>query len=95
MRVTIMGLPNSGKSSLVNALTGNYVSAVSSKAHTTAGSTPAFLSDMEAKTQIEFIDTPGLLKAYGNSKVSNNDAWKSVQQSDKAIMVVDCVRKPT
>lgn len=58
--VNIIGRPNVGKSTLLNALIGERLSIVSSKAQTTRHRLLAFLND--ENYQIVFSDTPGILK---------------------------------
>ena len=58
--VAVMGLPNAGKSTLLNALIQASVAAVSSKAQTTRFQVRGIVTDGDA--QIIIIDTPGLLK---------------------------------
>uniref|UniRef100_A0A0K2TDZ2 GTPase Era, mitochondrial n=1 Tax=Lepeophtheirus salmonis TaxID=72036 RepID=A0A0K2TDZ2_LEPSM len=59
LRVSILGIPNSGKSTLVNALTKTCVRPVSKKAHTTRFNAKGVLTVLN--TQICFIDTPGVV----------------------------------
>ena len=58
--VTIIGLPNVGKSSLMNALLGQKISITTSKPQTTRKRILGILS--EENFQIIFLDTPGILK---------------------------------
>ncbi|XP_016842538.1 GTPase Era, mitochondrial isoform X2 [Nasonia vitripennis] len=59
LKIAILGLPNAGKSTLINHLIGRPVCATSSKIHTTRKKASAIfcLDD----TQLVFIDTPGLV----------------------------------
>ncbi len=56
--VTILGKPNVGKSTLLNALVGTKVSIVSRRAQTTRDAIQGVLS--EPRGQIVFVDTPGV-----------------------------------
>ncbi len=56
--VTIIGKPNVGKSTLLNALVGTKVSIVSQRAQTTRDAIQGVLS--EARGQIVFVDSPGV-----------------------------------
>lgn len=58
--VAILGRPNAGKSTLLNALVGEHLAAVSAKVQTTRHRIPGFWTDGES--QIVFVDTPGLLE---------------------------------
>ncbi len=58
--VTIIGLPNAGKSTLLNALLGQKISIISHKPQTTRKRILGILS--EENYQIVFLDTPGILK---------------------------------
>jgi len=57
--VAIVGRPNAGKSTLLNALVGEHLAAVSRKEQTTRHRIPAFLTRDDA--QVVFVDMPGLL----------------------------------
>ncbi len=58
--VTIIGKPNAGKSTLMNALLGERLSIITSKPQTTRKNILGILSD--EKHQIIFLDTPGILQ---------------------------------
>ena len=62
--VAVLGRPNVGKSTLVNALVGEKVSIVTSKPQTTQLNILGILHNKES--QIVFIDTPGLLSERQN-----------------------------
>ena len=58
--ITIVGVPNVGKSSILNRILGHKIAIVSSKPQTTRTRITGILTDGE--DQLVFIDTPGLLK---------------------------------
>ena len=58
--VAIIGMPNSGKSTLMNAIMGEKLSIVTAKPQTTRKNVSAILSREES--QIIFLDTPGILR---------------------------------
>ena len=64
--VNILGIPNSGKSTLINKLVGKKISIVSHKVQTTRfcikGIRMCNLDD-NVQSQIIFIDTPGIFDA--------------------------------
>ena len=91
--ITIVGRPNAGKSSLLNALIGEKVAAVSSKPQTPRTKITGVLT--EGETQYVFIDTPGMHKSRDKLsdhmiKAINN----SVSSIDCALLVVDATKKP-
>ncbi|CAN5863479.1 GTPase Era [soil metagenome] len=86
--VTMVGRPNVGKSSLVNALCGGKVSIVSDKPQTTRHRVRGVLTRDDA--QLVFVDTPGLHKpvtALGERV--NATALASVDDVDVTCLVLD------
>jgi GTP-binding protein Era len=81
--VSIMGRPNVGKSTLLNALLGEKVAITSSKPQTTRTNIQGILTGDDH--QIIFIDTPG----YHNAKDSINKMM--VQQARESIESVDVI----
>jgi len=95
LRVGLVGPPNSGKSSLMNAIIGRNVSAVSPKVNTTRDGVRGILTT--GNTQLVFLDVPGIIPSekqlYTRELVSA--AWRGFHECDLCILVVDVVRRPT
>ncbi|MDP6436876.1 MAG: GTPase Era [Gammaproteobacteria bacterium] len=87
--VAVLGRPNVGKSTLVNALVGHKISIVSSKPNTTRHAIIGVLTD--AGYQLVFIDTPGLESASGRliNRVMNRAAVGSLESADVVMLVVE------
>ena len=86
--VTVIGRTNVGKSSIINSIIGEKVSAVANKTQTTRKNVKGILNTDNA--QIIFIDTPGIHKP--KSKLSNvmiEDAIGSIPDVDVIVYVVD------
>jgi GTP-binding protein Era len=86
--VTVIGRTNVGKSSIINRIIGEKVSAVANKTQTTRKNVKGILNTDNA--QIIFIDTPGIHKP--KSKLSNvmiDDAIGSIPDVDVIVYVVD------
>ena len=95
LEVCLLGAPNAGKSSLMNTIVGKNVSAVSDKYNTTDESVRGIYTDFGERTQLVFLDTPGVTK-MNNSMRSNlliSKAWHEIPSQDMAIFVVDSVRR--
>ncbi len=90
--VAIVGRPNVGKSSLLNALVGRKVSIVAPKPQTTRHRIQGVLH--RAEGQIVFIDTPGLHRAAPRAlnKYINDAASSSLYDVDVALFVVEAGR---
>lgn len=87
--IAIIGHPNSGKSTLINALVGTKVSIVSAKPQTTRFSLLGVWHD--DKDQMIFIDTPGLLAQPKDklNKLIAQSAWQAFDQADVFIVLID------
>jgi GTP-binding protein Era len=86
--VAIMGAPNAGKSTLVNALAGTKVSIVSPKPQTTRFRIRAVL--VEGAAQIVLVDTPGIFAPRRRlDRAMVGAAWGGAKDADFALLVVD------
>lgn len=86
--VAIVGRPNVGKSSLLNALIGEKVAIVSNKPQTTRTRITGVLT--RENTQFVFIDTPGLHKPRTKlSEYMVKQVNESVADVDVAVLVVE------
>ncbi len=84
----IIGLPNAGKSTLMNGLLGQKVSIITSKPQTTRKNILGILS--EEDYQIIFLDTPGILKPNYLLQVKMMEfVGQSIKDADVIIFIVD------
>lgn len=94
--VAVLGAPNAGKSTLVNALVGQKVAIVSPKAQTTRARLMgiALESIGEDKAQIILADTPGLFEPRRRlDRAMVSAAWDGAQEADAILLVVDARKK--
>ena len=95
--VAIVGAPNAGKSTLVNALVGSKVSIVSPKVQTTRmrviGIAMADLADGD-RAQVVLVDTPGIFKVTKRrlERAMVAAAWQGAEDADAVALVVDAER---
>ncbi|WP_300450319.1 GTPase Era [Accumulibacter sp.] len=91
-RVAIVGRPNVGKSTLLNALIGEKLSIVSRRAQTTRHRILGILTTPDA--QYVFVDTPGFQTRYGNAlnRVMNRSVRQALAEVDVALFVVEAGR---
>ena len=85
--VNILGVPNSGKSTLLNRLVGKKVSIVSHKVQTTrfcVKGVSLHPLDENTASQIIFVDTPGIFEAKRRlDKAMVSAAWSELKYADK------------
>ncbi len=90
--VSILGRPNAGKSTLLNALVGQKVAIVADKPQTTRTSIQGVVTTAEA--QIVFVDTPGIHKADSPLNKRLMDTVRaSLEERDLLLFVADAARK--
>jgi len=84
----IIGAPNAGKSTLVNALVGSKVAIVSPKVQTTRMSVRGVA--LVGDTQIIFIDTPGIFKPRRRlDRAMVDSAWAGAGEADCIVLLAD------
>jgi GTP-binding protein Era len=86
--VALIGAPNAGKSTLINALVGSKVSVVSRKAQTTRTTVRGIV--IEGAAQIIFVDTPGLFAPKRRlDRAMAASAWSAAADADVLALLVD------
>ncbi|HVF93598.1 MAG TPA: GTPase Era [Sphingomonas sp.] len=86
--VAVVGAPNAGKSTLVNALVGQKVAIVSPKAQTTR--TRLMGVAIEGDTQLLLVDTPGIFEPKRRlDRAMVAAAWGGAEGADLLVLVVD------
>jgi GTP-binding protein Era len=86
--VTIIGKPNVGKSTLMNALVKHKVAIVSPKVQTTRNKIQGVYTDEDS--QIIFIDTPGIHKAIHElGNFMNKEALSTIHDSEAILLLID------
>lgn len=89
--VALIGVPNSGKSTLTNALVGAKVSIVTHKAQTTRG--PLRGLAMVDEAQIILVDTPGIFAPKRKlDRAMAKAAWDRAGDADIVALVIDAKR---
>jgi GTP-binding protein Era len=86
--VAVIGAPNAGKSTLVNALVGQKVAIVSPKAQTTRARLMGIA--IEGSSQILLVDTPGIFEPRRRlDRAMVAAAWTGAQDADAIMLVID------
>jgi GTP-binding protein Era len=87
----IIGAPNAGKSTLVNALVGSKVAIVTHKAQTTRAPLRGIL--MDGTAQIILLDTPGIFAPRRKlDEAMVGAAWQGAGEADAVLWLVDAAR---
>lgn len=95
VKVALVGLPNAGKSSLMNALIKSPIAAVSPKVNTTREDIKGIMC--VDNCQMVFTDCPGILESHRRRKFCGqlvSTAWKAYDESDVCLFIVDAVKRP-
>jgi GTP-binding protein Era len=86
--VAVVGAPNAGKSTLVNALAGSKVTIVSPKPQTTRFRIRAVV--MHQGAQLILVDTPGIFAPRRRlDRAMVAAAWGGAQDADRTLLIVD------
>ena len=86
--VALIGAPNAGKSTIINALVGQKVAITSSKPQTTR--TRLLGIAIEDNTQLLLVDTPGIFEPRRRlDRAMVSAAWEGAEDADIIVMLVD------
>ncbi|MEL6375047.1 MAG: GTPase Era [Pseudomonadota bacterium] len=89
--IAIIGAPNAGKSTLVNALVGAKVTIVTHKVQTTR--TPVRGIALHDNAQLVFLDTPGIFKPRRRlDRAMVDAAWSGAKDADVVVLMVDAAK---
>jgi GTPase len=89
--VALIGAPNSGKSTLTNALVGTKVSIVTHKAQTTRGPVRGIV--LVGDAQVILVDTPGIFQPKRKlDRAMAQAAWERAGDADIVALVIDAAR---
>ena len=90
--VALIGAPNAGKSTLMNAMVGQKVSIVTPKVQTTRSRVRGIA--MHDTAQIIFVDTPGIFTPKRRlDRAMVQAAWQGAEDGDVLLMLHDCARR--
>ncbi len=91
--VAILGLPNAGKSTLLNSLLGQKIAITNKKPQTTRKKILGILSDKNY--QIIFLDTPGILSpSYLLQEKMMEEVTLSLNDADVILLLIDVKKDP-
>ncbi|HEX5599973.1 MAG TPA: GTPase Era, partial [Hyphomicrobiaceae bacterium] len=89
--IAVIGAPNAGKSTLVNALVGAKVTIVSRKVQTTR--IPVRGIVVEGASQLVFLDTPGIFRPRRRlDRAMVEAAWAGALDADIVVLMVDALK---
>ena len=90
--VALVGAPNAGKSTLLNALVGSKIAIVTHKVQTTRSKLVGVA--LHDQTQMIFVDTPGIFSATKRlERAMVAAAWEGANDADVVILLVDSMCK--
>ncbi|NSW73919.1 GTPase Era [bacterium] len=90
--VSIIGKPNTGKSTLINLLTDKRISAVSDKPNTTRNKILGVYNSQDS--QILFLDTPGYQKSNKFlNRIMVQSSLQAISEGDIILLLIDATKK--
>ncbi len=90
--VALLGAPNVGKSTLLNALVGAKISIVTHKVQTTRARIRGIA--IEGRSQIIFVDTPGIFRPKRRlERAMVSAAWSGARDADEVVLIYDATRR--
>ncbi len=90
--VSLIGRPNVGKSTLLNAILNKKIAITSNTAQTTRNMIQGIYNSDDL--QIVFVDTPGIHKPqYKLGKILNEQAYYSINSVDVILFLIDVTEK--
>ena len=94
LRVALLGPPNAGKSSLMNAFLQKPIASVSAKAHTTREEIRGVYT--VGDSQVVFVDCPGVLPVRKTEELKAlvSVAWQAAANCDVCLLVLDTLKRP-
>ena len=89
--IALVGVPNAGKSTLLNQLIGSKLSIVSPKVQTTRARVLGIA--VEGPAQLIFVDTPGIFEPKRRlERAMVAAAWTGAEDADLVVLLVDATR---
>ena len=90
--VALIGAPNAGKSTLMNAMVGQKISIVTPKVQTTRSRIRGI--SMHGNVQLVFVDTPGIFTPKRRlDRAMVQAAWQGAEDGDVLMLLHDCARR--
>jgi len=88
--VALIGAPNAGKSTLLNAMVGAKVAIVTHKVQTTRTRITGIAMEEDLGAQLVFIDTPGIFQPKRRlDRAMVNAAWKGSEDAEETVLLID------
>ncbi|MFC4349874.1 GTPase Era [Kordiimonas lipolytica] len=88
--VALIGAPNAGKSTLLNAMVGAKVAIVTHKVQTTRTRITGIAMQEDLGAQLVFIDTPGIFQPKRRlDRAMVNAAWKGSEDAEETVLLID------